>query len=71
MSAWENELFDGRDASIGLGLDAGLRVNLIASDWARIYAGGHYLKSFGYDSYVRSSYDGPSFVAGVQIGKFR
>lgn len=71
VSAWENELLDGRDSGVGLGLDAGVRVSIIASTWLRPYVGVHYTTVFGFDSYVSDSYAGPSMTLGVQLGKFR
>ncbi len=71
MSAWENELLDGRDASITFGFELGLRASFIASDWARPYVGAHYFGTVGYDAYVRDDYDGVTFAAGIQLGRFR
>ncbi len=72
VSAWEDELLDGRDSSFGLGLDAGLRLVLrpSASAFVRPYAGVHYSTVLGYDTYVRSSYSGFSAVVGAQLGRF-
>lgn len=72
VSAWENELLDGRDSSFGLGLDAGLRlvVRPDANALVRPYVGVHYSTVLGYDSYVRASYSGFSAVLGMQLGRF-
>jgi len=69
VSAWENELFDGRDAGFGLGIELALRLAFQLPDtpWVRITVGGGYLTIIGYDAYVRPSYDGPWATAGVEI----
>jgi hypothetical protein len=45
VSAWENELMDGRDSSFALGVDVGarLKVTIPGAEWASPTAGVHYL----------------------------
>lgn len=71
VSGWENDLLDGRDASIAFGWEAGLRVSFIATSWARPYVGAHYFGTVGYDAFVRDDYSGFSAAAGLQLGRFR
>jgi hypothetical protein len=72
VSAWENELFEGRDSSIGLGIEAGLRVALRLTDapWLQPYLGVSYSTVLGFDTVVKSSYDGVAVALGVQVGTF-
>ena len=72
VSAWENQLLDGRDSSAGLGVDVGLRLawKLAGTPWLRPYVGVHYLSVIGFDGYVKSSYGGPGVALGVQVGRF-
>jgi hypothetical protein len=71
VSEWENELLDGRDASINLALDVGLRLSFrTAASWLRPYIGVHYTNVFGYDTFVRDDYSGFGGVAGVEVGGF-
>ncbi len=70
VSAWENELLDGRDASGGLAIDGGVRLGLVLDSvrWLRPYAAVHYTTTVGYDAFVRSSYAGPSAALGLNLG---
>ncbi|HSN98157.1 MAG TPA: hypothetical protein VLS89_07660 [Candidatus Nanopelagicales bacterium] len=72
VSAWENELLGGRDASFAMGLEAGLRVALRIEGMREVqpYIGAHYHTAFGYDTYVKPDYDGFSGAIGVQFGAF-
>lgn len=72
VSAWENELLDGRDSSVGLGVDVGLRFawKLASSPWLRPYLGVHYQTVVGYDAYVKRDYGGPGLAIGAQVGRF-
>lgn len=72
VSAWENELQDRRDASIGFGADFGLRAVFTpnAMPWLRPLVGVHYTVLPGYDAYVTDDYDGLSVVLGTEIGVF-
>lgn len=70
VSDWENDLLDGRDASGGLAIDAGVRLNWKLDTWIRPYVGVHYTTVVGYDAFVRQSFDGPSFLLGLQLGRF-
>ena len=69
VSDWENELLDGRDSSIGIGVDGGLRasVALTRSKWIAASASVHYLQTFGYDAFVRDNYNGVSGSLGLQL----
>jgi len=64
---WENELLEGRDAGVALGLEGGVRVAVEVTPWFRPYAAVHYMHAFGFDTYVRSDYAGPSLALGVQL----
>lgn len=70
VSAWENELLDGRDAAGGFGLDAGLRLGFRPSTLGpvRPYVGVHYTTVLGYDAFIRGDYGGFSATAGLEIG---
>ncbi len=70
VSAWENELFDGRDSHIGLVIDTGLRLGLVLprARFVRPYVGVAYTVVPGFDTIVRSNYRGASGVLGVEIG---
>lgn len=70
VSEWEDALFGGKDSGAAFGVDAGLRVAAKLRPWLRVAAGAHYTKLFGYDSYVRASYDGPSASLGLELGSF-
>ena len=69
VSAWENELFGGKDSSPAIGLEAGIKVavKLPSAEWLAPYAAVHYTWSLGFDTLVRSSYDGPSAALGLQF----
>jgi hypothetical protein len=70
VSAWENELMDGRDSSIGLALEAGVRlaVRLETMAWLQPYVGVHYATLPGFDTYVKGSYDTVAIAIGLQVG---
>ena len=70
VSAWENELQDGRDASFGLAVDGGVRAMYIptSTPWLRPHVGVAYTTVLGYDAYARSSYDGLSLTTGIEVG---
>ena len=71
VSEWENDLFDGEDASFGIALDVGVRLSFrTGTSWIRPYVGVHYLPVFGYDTFVRDDYRGFSGVVGVELGGF-
>lgn len=70
VSAWENELFDGKDSFLGLVIDTGLRVGYQPSDvpWLRPYAGLSFTVVPGYETFVRDDYLGVGGVVGVELG---
>lgn len=70
-SAWENELMDGRDSSLGIGVDVGPRLTWAASEHLRPYVAVRYTSILGYDAFVRSDYSGMSVAFGVTVGRFR
>jgi hypothetical protein len=72
VSAWENEMQDGRDASFAIGVDAGLRAQFtIASvPWLKPTVGVHYLVTPGYDAYAKDDYSGLSMSAGAELVAF-
>ena len=69
VSAWENELFGGKDSSPAIGLEAGIKVavKLPSAEWLAPYVALRYTWSLGFDTLVRSSYDGPSAALGLQF----
>ena len=72
VSKWENELFDGKDSYLGLGLEGGVRLalRLEALPWLQPYFGVAVSTVLGYTSFVKPHYHGASLVAGVQVGRF-
>lgn len=70
VSAWENELMDGRDASIVLGIDVGARVVYRIDNWMEVFAGSHYAWAPGYNAFIKDNYDGPSIALGTRFGAF-
>jgi len=70
VSAWENELMDGRDASFALGVEAGVRLGFRVRGAAGVlpYVGLHGHHAFGYDAYASGHYSGASLAVGVQFG---
>lgn len=69
-SAWENELLDARDSRFGLGLDAGVRLAWAAAEHVEPYLAVRWSAILAYDTYVRSSYGGPSVGLGLSVGAF-
>jgi hypothetical protein len=69
VSAWEKELFDGRDAAPAFGIEAGIKVGLRVpgASWIKPYVAGRYVMNLGYDAYVTNNYDGPSAALGLEI----
>jgi hypothetical protein len=72
VSEWENELLDGKDSSIGLGLEAGLRIAWAFEDatWIQPYVGLSWSTVLGYETFVASNYDGLAIAVGAQVGSF-
>lgn len=70
VSDWENELMDGRDSSVALGLEGGLQLGLDLPPTPEVqpYLGLHYFYALGYDAYVRDSYAGPLLSLGFTFG---
>jgi hypothetical protein len=70
VSAWENELQDGRDSSFALGMEAGVRLSMRVpgSEGVLPYVGVHGHHAFGFDTYASSHYSGVSLALGVQFG---
>ena len=69
-STWEDSLMDGRDSSLGLGLDIGPKVTWAASDSLRPYVAVRYSTIFGYDAYMAEDYSGFSLAVGLSAGNF-
>jgi hypothetical protein len=68
VSEWESELMDDRDASLGFGLDVGIRLGIrVYKEWLRVYVGGHFTAIPGYDAFITSNYSGFSGVAGLEL----
>lgn len=72
VSAWENELQDGRDASFTLGIDAGLRAqfSIASAPWLKPTIGVHYTAAPGYNAYAQDNYSGVSAAAGLEVVAF-
>ncbi len=73
VSEWENDLLGDKDSDpSNLVIDAGLRLSWTprASPYVRPYVGVHYTWVTGFDTTVRSSYDGFSGVLGVKFGRW-
>jgi len=70
VSEWENRLFDGKDSSLGLVIDAGLRFSAVIPDvpWLRPYVAVHYTTLPGFETIVRDGYAGFSGALGVEVG---
>lgn len=70
VSAWENELFEGKDSFLGVVVDTGLRVGwqLPGAPWLRPYAGLSFTIVPGFETVVRDGYLGLGGVLGVEIG---
>ena len=68
VSAWEDELQDGRDAGTTLAIEPGLRLAWrIPGSVVRPYVAARYMVLFGYDAYAKESYNGLSFAGGVEF----
>lgn len=72
VSEWENELLDGRDSFVGLGLEGGVRLALRFEQaaWVQPWVGVSVSTVFGYDTFVKPHYTGVSLTLGVQVGRF-
>ncbi len=68
-SAWEDELMDGRDSSLGLGLDVGPRFSWRVSASVAPYVAARYTTIFGYDAFLKPDYDGVSVGLGISVGR--
>jgi hypothetical protein len=70
VSAWENELFNERDSFLGVVLDVGARAHIVLDGvpWMRPYVGVYYTMVPGFETLVRSGYDGISGSLGLEIG---
>ena len=60
---------DERDSSLGLGMDVGPRVTWAAGEHVRPYVAARYTTVFGYDAFMRDSYDGLSVAVGLTVGR--
>ena len=69
VSDWENELFGGKDSSIGLMLEGGVRLHWLVEGaaWLRPYVALLYSAVPGFDTVVRDSYAGVSAALGVEF----
>jgi len=70
VSAWENELFNERDSFLGVVIDVGARAHIVLDGvpWMRPYVGVYYTVVPGFETLVRSGYDGVSASLGLEIG---
>ncbi len=69
-SAWEDELMDGRDSYLGIGLDVGPRVTWMATEHVRPYVAARYFTVLGYDAYMKPDYNGVTVALGLSVGRF-
>jgi hypothetical protein len=69
VSAWENELLDGRDSSFAVGAEVGVQVTarLPSVPGMEPYLAAHWAFTLGYDAYVTDDYGGPSVALGMQL----
>lgn len=70
VSEWEDELFGGKDAYLGIILDAGLRLHWHFDDtpWLRPYVAGYYTTVPNFETIVRDDYSGISGALGIELG---
>ncbi|WP_437809780.1 hypothetical protein [Sorangium sp. So ce1078] len=70
VSAWEDELFAGKDAAMGMVIDGGLRLGYQPDEapWIRPYVGASFTALPGFETVVRDDYLGFSGVLGVELG---
>lgn len=70
VSEWEDELMDGRDSGVGLGIEGGLQLglNIPQVSWVQPYVGMTYFSAIGFDSYVSSNYSGLTGSLGLTFG---
>ncbi|MBL8741976.1 MAG: hypothetical protein JNK04_12805 [Myxococcales bacterium] len=70
VSAWENELFGGKDSFLGVVVDTGLRLGYQPPEtpWLRPYAGLSFTIVPGYETFVRDDYFGFGGVLGIELG---
>lgn len=68
VSAWEDDLQDGRDAGAGFGVEPGLRIAWQPRGLPiRPYIAARYLIVVGYDAYATDNYDGFSAALGAEF----
>lgn len=70
VSVWENQLQDGKDSSVGFGVDGGVKLGYAPSSFMRLSAGLHYTKLFGYEAFALDNYDGPGASVALEFGAF-
>lgn len=70
VSAWEDELFGGKDSFLGLVTDGGIRAAWVLEDapWFRPDVAGYYTLVPGFDTLVRGDYAGPAAALGIELG---
>jgi len=68
-SAWEDQLMDGHDSSLGLGLDVGPRFTWRATEYLQPYVAARYTQMLGYDAAMRDRYAGVSMAIGLSTGR--
>jgi hypothetical protein len=70
VSAWENELMEGRDSCFTLGVEAGVRLSMRVPGVEGVlpYLGVHGHHAIGFDTWASSHYSGVSLALGVQFG---
>ena len=68
VSAWEDELQDGKDAGVALGIEPGVRIAW-RPDGSPVgpYVAARYLFLIDYDAFANDSYNGFSFAAGAEF----
>ena len=70
MNVWENQLMDGRDSSLGIGMDVGPQLTWALSEHIRPYVAARYQTIFGYDAFMVPDYSGVSVAIGLSTGRF-
>jgi len=67
VSAWEDELQDGKDAGVAMGIEPGLRIAWQAWEWLRPYLAVRYLLLFDYEAFAQDNYNGLSAAGGIEF----
>ena len=68
VSAWEDELQDGKDAGVAFAIEPGVRVSWMPNgSFIGPYVAARYLVLVGYDAFALNNYDGFSAALGAEM----